>query len=308
MTDYTLSIIHRAFNDALVQANLIDFLGQFKTSLTSSIGIIPQKDRPAFYRFIDGLNASANYHLNQREYENFMRSFSITIAYIASFISDKHRAKLSVEISARFKSLISDLRKILRKSIDGPTGVKHLRFASSIFDLSPTVRDRLGLRVVFNSNDNELVFELLEVMLCILGGYDPQIKQEFIGWVNLKSLPYSITNAINNILETPFGITCYKNYVFDPKPNGYKTVQFTLSVQPYSARVPGLQVEAQIRTSEMHDIAQTGSASHDMYKVDTIVNPVIQVDNPDMAKHLIGLEDFTPLASVSVKGDQVCIL
>lgn len=78
----------------------------------------------------------------------------------------------------------------------------------------------------------------------------------------------------------------FKDYIAIPKANGYQSLHSTL-LGPY-----GLPIEIQIRTHEMHHIAETGVASHWLYKsTDTEVNDLHLKTNQWMKSLLETLSD-----------------
>ncbi len=80
----------------------------------------------------------------------------------------------------------------------------------------------------------------------------------------------------------------FKDYIAIPKPNGYQSLHSTL-LGPY-----GLPIEIQIRTREMHHIAEAGVASHWLYKTqgsDTIMDDLYMKANQWMKGLLETLND-----------------
>ena len=53
----------------------------------------------------------------------------------------------------------------------------------------------------------------------------------------------------------------YRDYIDKPKTNGYRSLHTVILLGSY-----GLPVEIQIRTREMHNIAENGGAAHSRYK------------------------------------------
>ncbi|WP_299348309.1 bifunctional (p)ppGpp synthetase/guanosine-3',5'-bis(diphosphate) 3'-pyrophosphohydrolase [uncultured Shimia sp.] len=98
----------------------------------------------------------------------------------------------------------------------------------------------------------------------------------------------------------------FKDYISQPKTNGYRSIHTTVSGRD------GKRVEVQIRTQQMHDVAETGVAAHWSYK------DGVRGENPfavDPVKWVSGLteqfdaeddhEDFLEAVKLEMYSDQV---
>ncbi|MCC8399701.1 bifunctional (p)ppGpp synthetase/guanosine-3',5'-bis(diphosphate) 3'-pyrophosphohydrolase [Candidatus Tisiphia endosymbiont of Dioctria linearis] len=70
---------------------------------------------------------------------------------------------------------------------------------------------------------------------------------------------YKVLDIIHDLY--PNNLEKYKDYIINPKHNGYSSLHTVAAVG-----TPGRNVEIQIRTNQMHDIAEFGTASHGEYK------------------------------------------
>ncbi len=78
----------------------------------------------------------------------------------------------------------------------------------------------------------------------------------------------------------------FKDYIAIPKANGYQSLHTTL-IGPY-----GTPVEVQIRTAEMHHIAESGVASHWLYKEDDALSE-LQRKTHNWLQSLLELQNTT---------------
>ncbi|MDU8929493.1 bifunctional (p)ppGpp synthetase/guanosine-3',5'-bis(diphosphate) 3'-pyrophosphohydrolase [Alisedimentitalea sp. MJ-SS2] len=98
----------------------------------------------------------------------------------------------------------------------------------------------------------------------------------------------------------------FKDYISQPKSNGYRSIHTTVSGRN------GRRVEVQIRTHQMHDVAESGVAAHWSYR------DGVRSENPfavDPAKWVAGLterfqddedhEDFLEAVKLEMYADQV---
>src|SRR6056297_3756360 len=98
----------------------------------------------------------------------------------------------------------------------------------------------------------------------------------------------------------------FKDYISQPKSNGYRSIHTTVSGRD------GKRVEVQIRTREMHEVAETGVAAHWSYR------DGVRAENPfavDLAKWISSVserldnagnhEDFLEAVKLEMYADQV---
>ena len=73
---------------------------------------------------------------------------------------------------------------------------------------------------------------------------------------------YTLLGIVHRLYTPVNG--CFKDYIARPKPNGYMSLHTSVSVE--DDETPGSLLEIQIRSKEMHQIAENGIASHWLYK------------------------------------------
>ena len=101
----------------------------------------------------------------------------------------------------------------------------------------------------------------------------------------------------------------FKDYISLPKPNGYRSIH-TGVIGPENRRI-----EVQIRTREMHDIAELGVAAHWRYKQNGVPTGVMTEGRQyrwlrellEILEHAAGPEDFLEHTKMEMFADQVFI-
>jgi RelA/SpoT family (p)ppGpp synthetase len=79
----------------------------------------------------------------------------------------------------------------------------------------------------------------------------------------------------------------FKDYIAIPKANGYQSLHTTL-FGPY-----GVPIEIQIRTEEMHRMAESGIAAHWLYKADSTVGSKAHIRAQQWLKNLLEMQQST---------------
>jgi len=93
---------------------------------------------------------------------------------------------------------------------------------------------------------------------------------------------YRVLGAVHNLYKPVPGR--FKDYIAIPKANGYQSLH-TVLFGPH-----GIPIEVQIRTEEMHRMAESGIAAHWQYKAGDEQNSLAQSGASDWLKNLLELQ------------------
>lgn len=261
MTQQTLDFIHKSYQEALANSepdNTVQIVNWLYSHLSSAE--VPDEDSQEFDLFLDGLRSCLHFRKLTADITDISTYLSVTIMHIMKWLNVTKGLSIAAYMNGRRKSLESDLTKLLRKSTQ---------------TLSARIRDRFGLRGTIINKPEELAIEYIylirDSIVGILAAKNRKLRSEFSEWVETSALVNSVNRAvIKEILLIPFDVDAdsYKDYIENEKPNGYRSLHFTLNVQPYSkvVNIRGAQLEVQLRSKEMDVQARSGSASHAEYK------------------------------------------
>lgn len=154
-------------------------------------------------------------------------------------------------------------------------------------EINPEARNGINTRLEFlRSNGKELVTQVISELKRILSDYN--VEAEVTGrekaahsiWLKMqrKDAPFeALTDIMAFRISVPEIADCYqalgaihasfpvlpgrfKDFISTPKPNGYQSIH-TAVIGPEQMRI-----EVQIRTTEMHQVAEYGVAAHWRYK------------------------------------------
>ncbi|GAA0747699.1 bifunctional (p)ppGpp synthetase/guanosine-3',5'-bis(diphosphate) 3'-pyrophosphohydrolase [Ideonella azotifigens] len=161
-------------------------------------------------------------------------------------------------------------------------------------DIVTRVQDDVGKAFVHNkmkaevSGREKTVYSIYRKMREKHAGF-AQVSDIFGFRIVVPTLPecYLALGVLHQLYKPVPGR--FKDYIAIPKPNGYKSLHTTL-VSPL-----GTAVEFQIRTEEMHAVAEAGIAAHWLYKVGRDANPgdVAQRLGALWLKSLLDIQDET---------------
>ena len=283
MNQTTLDLIHQKYQEALENSgNVLKIVENLYRILSEEE--VCEEDSARFDSFLDGLRGCIAYRHKTFVLTNLITYINITFMYIVLWLNSTRGLNIDINLYSRRKSLESDLAKVLRKSK---------------YDTSATIRDRFGVRGIFLNDIPEqeveqYIYIVYEAVLGIIAGKNRKMSKEFSEWFESKEdIPLLDKETVRHVLEIPFAVDFVKDFMNSPKPNGYKSLQFTLTIQMYSQILPGFQMEVQLRSREMHRIAETGTASHFDYENGSFDED--EEEERKLAKEVFVVDDFSKL-------------
>jgi ppGpp synthetase/RelA/SpoT-type nucleotidyltranferase len=150
-----------------------------------------------------------------------------------------------LQISARVKEPYSFWRKLLKKRLDQSTSATDGSLLHPSSEISIIeVQDGVALRVILKARK-----------------WDPEETDD-----DRRSRERMLCYYVHHLIRRRWPAldeSRVKDYIQQPKPNGYQSLHFTSSVTRNSQEFP---FEVQVRSEEMHRIAEYGVAAHWDYK------------------------------------------
>lgn len=280
MTQQTLDFLHAAYNEVAgtpKTSNIIDILRELLDKL--SYYNVPDEDSDDFDILIRNLETSIRVRQFTFPFTTMVSDIVFVMMYIAIWANKHHRLNIDINIMARRKALESELTKFLKKG---------------------EVHDRFGIRGIVLNNDSEddsietqkLRF-FCQYVVNILTKSNRKDCREFSDWITKSNLDDFTKQRISYILSIPFKVDRKKDYITNPKPNGYQSLHFVLMIEVYSSILPGAEFELQFRTNRMHQEAVNGSSKYTLYKeqIDDSIKKVFTID--DFSKvNIVGFTSY----------------
>ncbi len=287
MTQETLSKIHEEYLNSLKCSK--DILSITKNLYERlSVLEICEEEQQQFDLFLDGVQGCIRHRERTNEFTSLLEGITTTIVYIIIFMNNCKSKNWDTNIRARRKALEKDLTKVLQHAID----------------LSNThIKDRFGTRIVLlNDKDfstQQVLSELNDIsnsLQSIICATNRKLRNEFCEFISDIKNPL-IKHQIDVILGLPFSVDSFKDYVANPKDNGYQSIHMILRIDSTSQYFAGAEMEFQIRSQEMDEKAEIGDYNHSEYdkKYEAIEN-IFHISNNKTFKSLkvIGFTSYVP--------------
>ncbi|MCX7908295.1 MAG: RelA/SpoT family protein [Ignavibacteria bacterium] len=209
---------------------------------------VPLAHRFGFYLIKSELEDICFRILDRENYDKIVRKLNMTKKERDEYL--KEFAKPIIETLKKM-SLLRD--KQIKFEVHGR--VKHIYsiYNKTLLRGKPVeeLYDLIGLRLILDTEDETICEKVIE-----------EIKKIY-----------------------PFVPETYKDYIKNPKPNGYKSIHCAF------IGTGGQKVEVQVRTKKMHLIAEKGFAAHYRYKSGTISMDSV-FDDPQIDKWVQDIRDL----------------
>lgn len=282
--------------------------------------------------YLKQLELSYKERQKTQQITDFLDGIVSTMFHYAQFLNEnsKEDEQIYLTISSRRKSLVSELRKIMRDIMLGKSG---------------SIKDRFALRYIIENDGDEaenieLLYKITNNFIELLC-YETNVRIEFLDWC-AKNVPDELdqikqTLSIQFVLfdaDQPKDTCCrfngdvdnppqnlrfltseqrklvipnycgidpayqfgVKDYVYDPKKRGYQSLHFILYIPATSPVLPGLFIEFQGRTRMMDVNAEdpNSPAYHGFYKENSIDEKIINTFKVDPKDVELKGFDFRP--------------
>lgn len=316
MKQETFDLIHRSYVLAVEQSNnILEIIRNLNKILSEST--VCTEDSFQFDAFLYSLERAVKKREKTFELTNLASDISFVIMYIIVWLNTTKNKHIDINLTARRKSLESELTKLLKRSI-----------ANS----SPRIYDRFGLRGnILNNNSKEeateLLYDVVNYTISIISKQNRLLYNEFLDWVSFNTSIDNFTKErIKFTLQLPFVVeegkeiksnfnsreypdvyvpispniwypSLVKDYISSPKENGYQSLHFVLALDEYSEILPGSHFELQFRTHYMHQHATNGPASHLEYEDEKSKD-----DNDVDLRDIFLVDDFSKINIVGFTG------
>ena len=246
------------------QPDVLSIVEHLEMVLDSRKSELTGDDRLVLNCFLPSLRQTIRHRKLTMAATSFVSTLTDFIRYICIWLNSEKDYNIDIKLVSRRKSLVSELKKILIKSLE------HINDPDLMLT-PPVIRDRFGLRVILADDNPELLLETARIVVSILTNPDSDAYIEFTNWLKSVNCKFGgekvpkdvILDFLNN---HKLNLGCVKNYVSNPKKSTYQSWQCTLSVDATSPNLSGFMFELQFRTAAMHKNAEYGPASHDKYK------------------------------------------
>lgn len=167
--------------------------------------------------------------------------------------------RIALHVMARRKDWEGEETKLLLKSVEAV----YNNTSSISLVQPPTIRDLFGLRVIVEqTTDKDVLLLVMKTIVAILTNPNSKESISFYKWVKETEKLYGGSvipkERLLRFTAYDFSMSFEKNYIENPKTNGYESWQATFTVEPTSPKAGGSMFELQGRTSEMEERLEYG--------------------------------------------------